>query len=201
MKLTFAITATLTATMLNCSLASAADKGALFVGGGLNLDGSTWEDFLDDNSGTAAYDGTGGLGINAYIGVHAGSFASIRAGYRYYGEQSADLFVPGGLFNTTTSSLDVRGPFIAADLLVPINDLIGIGGTLGIVNWKANYDVGPVDGSDRGSDPFLGALVRLSPRDKNFSFDFYAQSFTIDPSDYNDDITFGTAGAAMNVHF
>lgn len=202
MKLASAITVALTLAALSCTPVFATEKGALFIGGGLNLDGSTWEDFLDDNSGTAADDGTGGLGINVYIGVQAGSFASFRVGYRYYGKQSADLFVPGVFFNTTTtSSLEVRGPFIAADLLVPINDQVGIGGTLGIVNWKADYDIGPTDGSDSGSDPFLGVLVRLSPRDENFSFDFYTQSFTIDPGNSNDDITFGSVGAALNVHF
>jgi hypothetical protein len=201
MKRTAAIATTLALAALSCAPALASEKGALFVGGGLSLDGSNWEDFLED-SGAAIDESTGGLGVNAHVGVQAASFASIRAGYRFYGEQSADVFVPGTFFNTTTNAtLDVRGTFIAADLLVPINNLVGIGGTAGIVNWKADFDVGAVEGSDSGTDPFFGALVRLTPSTENFSFDFYVQSFTVDTSDFNDDITFTSAGAAINVHF
>lgn len=116
----------------------APQQGGFMVGAALGFDSGNFADELEDE---LAFYGNGydvdedgaEIGTDLYLGYVFGGASSFRLGYRKFGEQSGNVTLNG--VKTGDYSVEADGLYLAVDLMLPLNDAIFVGGTLGLQNW------------------------------------------------------------------
>lgn len=133
------------------------------LGAALGFDSSNFAEELEDeldffgNGFNVDEDGAG-IGTDLYLGYVFGGASSFRFGYRQFGEQSGDVTFNG--IKTGDYTVEADGIYLAVDLMLPLNEKLFVGGTLGLQNWDGkvtarNASFSSSDSSD-GRDFFYG---------------------------------------------
>lgn len=145
-----------------------AQPGGFMLGAALGFDSGNFADELEDElaffgPGFEVDDDGAAVGTDLYLGYVFGGASSFRLGYRQFGEQSGDVTYFGA--KTGDYSVEADGLYMAVDLMLPLNEKLFIGGTLGLQNWDGEVTARNAfessSASSDGRDFFYGLRGKL----------------------------------------
>ena len=177
------------------------------VGGNVSRDQSNLGELINRDPTVAAsgayLDSTDtGTGGNLYVGLRFNPYMTLRAGYRRFGDYNSDI-TSGGV-TVGRVSLEADGAYFAFDGMMPLNDQLSIGATLGFQNWNGDYKVygGGVSStqSDKGHHAFYGvrAAWKLSETASLVaSYDYYS----FDVTDQSKNLEYNTVALGLEFAF
>ncbi|MQX52413.1 outer membrane beta-barrel protein [Alcanivorax sediminis] len=150
------------------SAPASTQSGGFMLGAGLGFDSGNFSEELEDElafigPGFDVDDDGADIGKDLYLGYVFGGASSFRFGYREFGEQSGDVTYFGN--KTGDYVLEADGVYMAVDLLLPLNETLFVGGTLGLQNWDGkvtarNAFFSSTESTD-GRDFFYGLRGKL----------------------------------------
>ena len=197
--LTSACAGAMAAVPLNAEVPSPSAQSIQPMAGlALSLDKSDFDDLLEEDASgpDADYDGAS-LGGEVEVGLRLGEYTTLRLGHRRFGDQEADLSDGG------TAKLDMAGNYFAADVMMPVNDSLALGLTLGQLAWDGEITreggSGPALQTESGIDLFAGLRGRMRLAER-FDLTLFANHYGLE-TEGGEKVQYEVLGAGLQVGF